>query len=88
MIRTDSERLKGRQQHVRMRQVIAKEFPQLTDGQRWYIQNKVSRILRNLGDDIIEVWVTSKPINPAQYCTNRTFTVGEDTKVYVTIQVD
>jgi hypothetical protein len=78
----------GFKQHRQMKQYIGDLFPDLREGQRIYIQNKTSNILRHLGDDIIEVWVTPYPINPAQYCTSRTFTVGKDVTVYVTIQVD
>lgn len=78
----------GFEQHRNMKRYIDDLFPELTPGQRIYIQNKTSNILRRLGDDIIEVWVTPYPVNPAQYCTSRTFTVGKDITIYVTIQVD
>lgn len=78
----------GFEQHRYMKQYISEVFPELSEGKRIYIQNKTSNILRHLGEDIIEVWITPHPINPAQYCTYRTFTVGEDMTVYVTIQVD
>ncbi len=79
---------RGKQYHENMVKQIAKGFSDLTEGQRRYIQNKTSNILRSLGDDIWGVWITREPINPAQYCQHAKFIVADDVTVYVTIQVD
>lgn len=87
MHRTPSEVQCGKECHERMVIMLKREFPKMSAIGRRRIQNRVAKILRKCGQDIIQVWVSSKPLNEAQYVSNYDFVHGV-TRVYVQIQVD
>jgi hypothetical protein len=87
MHRTPSEVQRGKECHERMVLMLKREFPKMSVVWRKGIQNRVSKILRKCGQDIIQVWISSKPLNEAQYVSNYDFVHGK-TRVYVQVQVD
>jgi len=87
MYRTPSEIEHGKECHERMVNMLNREFPTMSTIARRRIQNRVSKILRKCGQDIIQVWISSKPLHEAQYVSNYEFMQGK-TKVYVQVQVD
>lgn len=83
-----TEKELGKQQHAYLKQRIIDEFPNLTSGQKWYVQNKISQILRRCKCDVIQIWVSNKSFSYCQYEQSHEFIVGGKTKVYMNIQVD
>lgn len=84
---TPEEKQRGKEHHDNMVVMLKREFPTLSTAVRQRIQNRVSKILRKCGQDIIQVWVSANPINEAQYVSNYDFMQGK-TKVYIQVQVD
>lgn len=87
MHRTPDEIQHGKECHERMVIMLEREFPKRSVIWRKGAQNRVSKILRKCGQDIIQVWISAKPLNEAQYVSNYDFVHGT-TRVYVQVQVD
>lgn len=87
MHRTPSEIQQGKECHERMVLMLKREFPKMSAIWRKGVQNRVSKILRKCGQDILQVWISAKPLNEAQYVSNYDFVHGT-TRVYVQVQVD
>jgi len=73
--------------HENMEKQIRKAFPQFTEKQVRYTINRVSNYIRDLKDDVYQVWVSNFKTYNAQYAHQGTVNVGK-TKVYIEIQVD
>lgn len=86
MTLTNSER--GRQHHASLERQLLNTFPNMSDAQRKYAQNKISQILRKCKCDVIKMWISDKPFRSCQYEQSHCFLVSSSIRVYMNIQMD